>query len=75
MTIDDYVIIPFYNINIKLWIFDPFCPKLFHNQNNDNSITHKINDVIDYIICKKQSCGLKLPCTWLIQINQVQTPR
>lgn len=60
MTIDDNVIIPFYNIDIRLWIFDLFCPKLFHNQYNDNFITHKLNDAIDYTICKKKkSCGLK----------------
>lgn len=60
MTIDDNVIIPFYNIDIRLWIFDLFCPKLIHNQYNDNFITHKLNDAIDYTICKKKkSCGLK----------------
>lgn len=31
MTIDNYLIITFYNINTKLWIFDSFCPKLFNN--------------------------------------------
>lgn len=61
MTIDDYVIIPFYNIDIRLWIFDIFYPKLIHNQYNDNSITHKLNYAIDYKICKKKKnpCGLK----------------
>lgn len=54
MTIYNYVIIPFYNIDIKLWIFDLFCLKLIHNQYNDNSITHKLNDAIDYTICKKK---------------------
>lgn len=41
---------------------------------NEKYITQKINDVIDYIICKNNPCGLKPPCTLLIQINQVQTP-
>lgn len=50
MTIDDYVIISFYYINIKLSIFDLFCLKLNNNQYNVNSITHKRNDVIDYIV-------------------------
>lgn len=60
MTIDDNVLIPFYNIDIRLWIFDLFCPKLIHNQYNDNFITHKLNDAFDYTICKKKnSCGLK----------------
>lgn len=35
MTIDDYAIIPFYNINIKLLLFYLFCLKLIHNQYND----------------------------------------
>lgn len=54
---DNYVIITFYTIYIKLWIFDSFSQKLLNNQYYDNQITHKIYVVIDYIICfkKKQS--------------------
>lgn len=36
MTLGNYVITPFNNINIKLWIFYPFCPKFFYMQNNDD---------------------------------------
>lgn len=74
MTTDNFVKITFFNINIKLWLFDPFSPKLFYNKMHEKYITQKINDVIDYIICKNNPCGLKPPCTWSIQINQVQTP-
>lgn len=48
---DNYVIITFYIIYIKLWIFDSFSQKLLNNQYYDNQITHKIYVVIDYIIC------------------------
>lgn len=56
ITPDDYnyVIITFYTIYIKLWIFDSFSQKLL-NQYNDNQITHKIYVVIDYIICLKKT--------------------
>lgn len=37
-----------YTCNIKLWISDPFSPKLYNNQDNDN-------DVIDSIICNKKT--------------------
>lgn len=44
------------------YIFDPFCPKLFHNQNNDSSLAHQINDGTDCMVCKTiNSCGLKPP--------------
>lgn len=41
-----------YTCNIKLWIFYPFSPKLYNNQDND---------VIDNKICKKKKnmCGMK----------------
>lgn len=68
MTIDDYVIIPFYNIDIRLWIFDIFYPKLNHNQYNDNSITHKLNYAIDYKICKKK----KILVVWNRQTIQIK---
>lgn len=48
---DNYVIITFYIIYIKLGIFDSFSQKLLNNQYYDNQITHKIYVVIDYIIC------------------------
>lgn len=49
MTIDDYLIITFYNINTKLWIFDSFCPKLFNN--------HYLTLIT--FVKKKNPCGLK----------------
>lgn len=65
MTTDNFVMIIFYNINIKLWIFDPFSPKLFYNKINENYITQNINDIIDYIIC---TCKKKTLVVWNLYV-------